>query len=551
MRQEACEARGRSTDGRSRNIAPITYVLSCACLLASLPPASVLTPAPHAHDSHPRRLTSSRTVSRKRTARSAIVSRRSTAAGGKPSRRASRSSVFPRIPVSGLFTSCRRISPKSPDSASFGNWIVPVARSAIRTRRSSMPATIGRNCSGAGHKIHRAGNNQERHAVCFSGSRRHYDGRIFGEQSDRRFQRFIAVGECRSRIRPETLLPERCGRFACAPARRCRRPACGCGLRTRQVPRCIARAVAGSPLMIKMVRLVEFISFLPFDSSPAARDCLRSRTAGCFVFLNRRKGLADSLLQLIHQKRFCQVRQAAGLQEFQRARPHRVSGNKQKFVLHGIRPAHQRAIQARPIHIRHLQIANHQRIVLFLEPAERRAAVQQDIDAMPSSVIHVRNQFRDCRLVLHDQNMLLRRRPIQQPGAASTAAARGGRRRLFAREIEFRIRQARAAPRVSVAPRPCRLSTLTSPPCSCTIPYTMESPRPVPTPAGLVVKNGSKMRDTISGGMPGPSSDTSSRQAVSREAPRANAEYGPCGAPRRAPITMACSAFTIRFSTAC
>ena len=36
-----------------------------------------------------------------------------------------------------------------------------------------------------------------------------------------------------------------------------------------------------------------------------------------------------------------------------------------------------------------------------------------------------------------------------------------------------------------------------------TIRYEMSRPRPVPSPTGLVVKNGSKMRGRISGGMPG------------------------------------------------
>ena len=39
-------------------------------------------------------------------------------------------------------------------------------------------------------------------------------------------------------------------------------------------------------------------------------------------------------------------------------------------------------------------------------------------------------------------------------------------------------------------------------------PYTWERPRPVPTPVGLVVKNGSKARFTTSGDMPLPESLT-------------------------------------------
>ena len=39
-------------------------------------------------------------------------------------------------------------------------------------------------------------------------------------------------------------------------------------------------------------------------------------------------------------------------------------------------------------------------------------------------------------------------------------------------------------------------------------PYTMLSPRPVPLPGGLVVKNGSKTCSSTSGGMPQPLSLT-------------------------------------------
>ena len=41
------------------------------------------------------------------------------------------------------------------------------------------------------------------------------------------------------------------------------------------------------------------------------------------------------------------------------------------------------------------------------------------------------------------------------------------------------------------------------------MPRQMESPSPVPTPWGLVVKNGSKIRSAISGGIPLPVSRTS------------------------------------------
>ena len=55
-------------------------------------------------------------------------------------------------------------------------------------------------------------------------------------------------------------------------------------------------------------------------------------------------------------------------------------------------------------------------------------------------------------------------------------------------------------------------STRRSPWCLLTmIRQAMSSPRPVPSPTGLVVKNGSKMRCWISAGMPGPVSPISTR----------------------------------------
>ena len=49
-----------------------------------------------------------------------------------------------------------------------------------------------------------------------------------------------------------------------------------------------------------------------------------------------------------------------------------------------------------------------------------------------------------------------------------------------------------------VAPAPGSLSTQMYPPVCFTMPYTVESPRPVPLPTSLVVKNGSKRCDLVS-----------------------------------------------------
>src|SRR5882724_10396169 len=57
-------------------------------------------------------------------------------------------------------------------------------------------------------------------------------------------------------------------------------------------------------------------------------------------------------------------------------------------------------------------------------------------------------------------------------------------------------------------PFPTSLSTSIQPPCSATIPCATASPRPVPSPIPLVVKNGSKTLARSSRAMPRPSSST-------------------------------------------
>ncbi len=55
-----------------------------------------------------------------------------------------------------------------------------------------------------------------------------------------------------------------------------------------------------------------------------------------------------------------------------------------------------------------------------------------------------------------------------------------------------------------VVPARGSLSTQTKPSLCFTMPYTVDSPNPVPWPSGLVVKNGSKIRVCTSGGIPLP-----------------------------------------------
>ena len=83
---------------------------------------------------------------------------------------------------------------------------------------------------------------------------------------------------------------------------------------------------------------------------------------------------------------------------------------------------------------------------------------------------------------------------------------------------------------VNRAPRPGSDSTSMVPPCDLTMPWLIASPRPVPWPIGLVVKNGSKIRPRIVGSMPQPASVTSGRL---RPRARTGAHgHGPAGIDR-------------------
>ena len=61
---------------------------------------------------------------------------------------------------------------------------------------------------------------------------------------------------------------------------------------------------------------------------------------------------------------------------------------------------------------------------------------------------------------------------------------------------------------VTQAPVGFRLVIVMVPPCCSTIAFTMASPRPVPLPISLVVKNGSNTFESAVSGMPGPLSDS-------------------------------------------
>ena len=62
-----------------------------------------------------------------------------------------------------------------------------------------------------------------------------------------------------------------------------------------------------------------------------------------------------------------------------------------------------------------------------------------------------------------------------------------------------------------VLPIPGELSTVMLPPMASSTLRVIESPMPVPDPMALVVKKGSKIRSRISGLIPHPVSETSSK----------------------------------------
>jgi len=71
-------------------------------------------------------------------------------------------------------------------------------------------------------------------------------------------------------------------------------------------------------------------------------------------------------------------------------------------------------------------------------------------------------------------------------------------------------------PHAKQGPPAGTLSTVSSPPAEDTMSREMDSPSPVPTPGGLVVKNDSKMRGRTSSGCPGRCLPPRSRRGLHR-----------------------------------
>src|SRR5262245_11623427 len=107
---------------------------------------------------------------------------------------------------------------------------------------------------------------------------------------------------------------------------------------------------------------------------------------------------------------------------------------------------------------------------------------------------------------------------------------------------------------VNDAPPPGSFATVTLPPCSCTMAFTTARPRPVPSPTGFVVKNGSKRCARFSGAMPGPWSVTRTQNASAGRppcAPGSSAGPRPTRIRRRPPPGIAWMPFIAMLVTTC
>jgi hypothetical protein len=108
----------------------------------------------------------------------------------------------------------------------------------------------------------------------------------------------------------------------------------------------------------------------------------------------------------------------------------------------------------------------------------------------------------------------MRRAMSLTAGSSSTTSTVSCPRALGAGELAFAAAGVGASCRGrctrNVAPRPGALSTSMPPPLCATMPYTVESPSPVPLPRPFVVKNGSKTRARVAASMPDPVSVTAS-----------------------------------------
>ena len=176
----------------------------------------------------------------------------------------------------------------------------------------------------------------------------------------------------------------------------------------------------------------------------------------------------------------------------------------------------------------------------WIGPAWRtaRPSASSPLPALEGAVAvgleHLAGEGADRRLVLHHEDRLPAGRRSAAAGARLGAPAPGP--------------SARGSRMRNDEPRPGSLSTAIWPPLCCTMPYTMERPRPVPPLPAFVVKKGSKTWARVFSSMPWPVSRTVSGDLASGSRPAA------AGLSRRPSRGRACPragiasrAFTARF----
>src|SRR5256886_8230726 len=134
------------------------------------------------------------------------------------------------------------------------------------------------------------------------------------------------------------------------------------------------------------------------------------------------------------------------------------------------------------VHARHPDIGDDRVVVPGADPLERRRRRVGRVHRNPihSEPERLGKRLQKSRIVVDDENVR------RCHGAEDSLSAGKGN---WMRDV---------------APSPGVLATEIAPPCSLTIPYVMDKPRPVPFPTSLVVKNGSKIRCSSPGGIPCP-----------------------------------------------
>src|SRR5262249_55635848 len=150
------------------------------------------------------------------------------------------------------------------------------------------------------------------------------------------------------------------------------------------------------------------------------------------------------------------------------------------------------AEQLQPVHLGHVDVRENgeeRRLDFTCEPIQRfrpRSRVMQDIHPLADLMTKpLPKKLSYIEFVIHHQD-------ADTHDAASAAVRRVRGRRI-----------------VNSVNSPSRLSTAIVPPCCwVTMSQLIERPRPVPSPVGLVVKNGWNSWSRISGGMPVPLSRT-------------------------------------------